>query len=68
MNSKREPTVIDKPRRPQKVTTMRSDIEQPIEVIAEIINEASTCNGMSKEDTDALKQALRDLVSAILRT
>lgn len=39
---------------------MRPDIERSIAKIVEIINEASTCNGMSKEDTEALTQAFRE--------
>lgn len=46
---------------------MKPDIEKPIAKIVEIVNEASTCNGMTKEDTEALAQALRDLVAATLR-
>jgi hypothetical protein len=44
---------------------MRPDIIRPIEKIVEIINEASTCCGMNKEDVDNLRKAFVSLVAAI---
>lgn len=47
---------------------MRDDIQRAIDKIVEIINEAANCGGMSREDTEALRSALGDLVAATLRT
>jgi hypothetical protein len=46
---------------------MRRDIQRPIDIIVEIINESCTTCGMTKEDTEKLRTALEDLVASIKR-
>ena len=46
-------------------TELKPQMEAAISVIVSIINEAVTSSGMSREETEALRQALRDLVVAI---
>lgn len=49
------------------MTELRPGIESAIQRIAEILCEAATASGMSRDEVQDLKQAFRDLVSATLR-
>lgn len=51
--------------KPEDEGPLRPNLMRPINKIVEIVNEAATCSGMNKEDTDALRAALVNLVVAI---
>ena len=48
------------------VTQLKPNIQKPIDKIVEILNEAVTVGGMTKEETEALHRAFVNLVAAIL--
>lgn len=48
------------------MSQLKPNIQKPIDKIVEIVNEAVTVGGMTKEETEALRRALTNLTAAIL--